>query len=147
MKMYAELERKICSRCKVSKALSQFYRSSELKSGYQNYCKDCKNQRRRELSEKNREHYQAYERARQYKRYYGITVEQYDELWQLQDGRCLICNKHQRDCKRSLAVDHCHETKVIRGLLCDNCNPGLGYFKNSIELLKAAITYLEKFKN
>jgi hypothetical protein len=60
-----------------------------------------------------------------------------------QHGRCLIC-RHKCTTGRRLAVDHEHGTNMIRGLLCSNCNTGLGKFNDDITLLKAAIAYLRK---
>ncbi|KKL94232.1 hypothetical protein LCGC14_1866700, partial [marine sediment metagenome] len=52
-----------------------------------------------------------------------ISREQYDVLFKKQDGKCAICHRHQR--YQRLAVDHCHKTQVVRGLLCMQCNRGL----------------------
>ncbi len=84
------------------------------------------------------------------KRAYGITLAQYDAVLEQQNGNCAICGnlEHVLDKngkRRALAVDHCHNTKVVRGLLCTNCNKGIGHLKDSIELLESAITYLKKF--
>lgn len=57
-----------------------------------------------------------------------------------QSGKCLICN----EIPKRLVVDHCHTSGKVRGLLCDHCNTGLGRFKDSPELLMAAIRYLKK---
>jgi hypothetical protein len=65
-------------------------------------------------------------------------------LREAQDGKCAICGVHEAYAPRKrLAVDHDHRTGAIRGLLCGNCNVGLGQFKDSPELLAAAIRYLE----
>lgn len=53
---------------------------------------------------------------------YGITLEQYQELFDKQEGRCALCSKHQSELKNRLAVDHCHKTQEIRSLLCQHCN-------------------------
>lgn len=73
---------------------------------------------------------------------YGIDNEEYNSLFEKQEGRCAICRKHQAEFKRALAVDHCHESQKIRGLLCTSCNNGLGRFKDSKEFLANAIKYL-----
>lgn len=73
---------------------------------------------------------------------YRLRVEQYNDLLQSQQGVCAICHK-ECTVKRSLAVDHNHETGKIRGLLCSKCNQALGLL-GTIENLKNAITYLEK---
>jgi hypothetical protein len=72
---------------------------------------------------------------------YGITPEQYSEMLAAQNSKCAICGKHD---ELNLAVDHCHETGQIRGLLCKYCNGGIGFLKDSIELLENAIKYLQK---
>lgn len=78
------------------------------------------------------------------KRKYGITISVYKELFQNQGGLCAICKKPENN--KDLAVDHCHKTKKVRGLLCFKCNASLGKFEDSIELLQNAISYLETNK-
>lgn len=75
---------------------------------------------------------------------YGITLEQYNEMFKSQKGRCVICGTHQKDLKQRLFVDHDHDTGEIRGLLCSRCNTGLGMFKDDIDILLNAIDYLRK---
>ena len=75
------------------------------------------------------------------KKRFGITVDQYAEMLDKQQGSCAICRTECVTGKR-LAVDHCHETGRIRGLLCFNCNIGLGKFKDSTKMLETAIAYL-----
>lgn len=75
---------------------------------------------------------------------FSLSVEGYDALLESQRGGCAICGE---TCKtgRRLAVDHDHETGVVRGLLCANCNVALGNLGDSVERLAAAIVYLERF--
>lgn len=73
---------------------------------------------------------------------YGISVEEYNLLFEKQEGRCLICHKHQSELKRSLYVDHNHESGEVRGLLCASCNFLLGCAKDDINILLEAIKYL-----
>jgi len=80
---------------------------------------------------------------------YGITIEQYDEMRKAQDGLCAICSQeeksaHRNGTVRQLSIDHCHTTGNVRGLLCGNCNNGLGHFKDNPASLERAITYLRK---
>lgn len=77
---------------------------------------------------------------------FGITMDQYMEMKNAQDGKCAICGKEEKGSTRvsHLFVDHCHNTGTIRGLLCNNCNFGLGHFKDSVELLLKAASYLTK---
>ena len=85
-------------------------------------------------------------RQSQLKTNYGISMQDYNEMFEKQKGRCAICNTHCTELKRALAVDHCHITGKVRGLLCDNCNHALGKFKDDVEIIKSAIEYL-KFTN
>jgi hypothetical protein len=75
------------------------------------------------------------------KRNYGITRIEYEELLRSQDGRCAICRTLPTT-QRRLAVDHDHDTGKIRGILCDQCNVGLGNFRESAAMLKAAAVYI-----
>jgi Recombination endonuclease VII len=79
---------------------------------------------------------------------FNLTEQQYEEMLIKQNYTCEIC-KEPESTKRNgqlkkLAVDHCHKTGKIRNLLCQFCNSGIGYFKDSIELLQKAIDYLKK---
>lgn len=77
------------------------------------------------------------------KRKFGISLEEYEKLNIAQDFKCAICQKHESEFKIKFAVDHNHETKAIRGLLCKDCNTGIGLFKDDITLLLSAINYLK----
>lgn len=74
---------------------------------------------------------------------FGITTEQFEQMKETQSGCCAICGKHQDVLTKTLCVDHCHSTGKIRGLLCNNCNSGIGFLKDNTTILKAAIKYLE----
>lgn len=74
----------------------------------------------------------------------GCTQEYYDILYARQKGKCAICDTHASELKRALSADHCHTTKEVRGLLCNKCNIGIGYFNDDVVLLTAAISYLTK---
>jgi hypothetical protein len=81
-------------------------------------------------------------RNRKYVKNYGITLDQYNKLFDEQKGCCKICGTHQDELDKKLVVDHCHETNIVRGLLCDKCNRGLGHFNDDVNLLQIAIKYL-----
>lgn len=81
-------------------------------------------------------------------RKYRIAFRHYRKLFQKQGGRCAICAKKaspldSEGLKLELHVDHCHVTGKVRGLLCGNCNSGLGFFKDSPEALLSAIEYIK----
>jgi len=67
----------------------------------------------------------------------------FDYHYQLQQGKCFICHKHQSDLTHALCADHNHTTKKFRGLLCKNCNMGIGLLGDSMTTLTEATKYLQ----
>lgn len=84
------------------------------------------------------------QRVRKYKRLYGITIDEYNAMFEKQEGRCAICQSTDTAKGEFLCVDHDHKTGKVRGLLCHDCNTGIGKFKDSVHLLKVTINYLEE---
>ena len=78
------------------------------------------------------------------KRKFGINFEKYVEMLEAQNYRCAICGRHQEELTRRMAVDHSHTNGHIRGLLCGNCNAGIGNLDDSIDMLHKAIKYLKE---
>jgi len=70
---------------------------------------------------------------------HGLTIEQYEEMLKAQGGGCFICGEPREE---NLCVDHSHDTRMVRGLLCLTCNLGLGHFKDDRRLTHAATHYL-----
>jgi hypothetical protein len=147
---------KNCSICKKEKDLDLFSRDKYKKDGRQAECKDCN----AEYYDKNKKRYhEAYRKRylanteeflknnanRKYKHRYGITTEAKEKMIFEQDGKCLICQNAFQDTKDQ-NVDHNHETKKVRGILCNNCNKGLGLFQDNFELLVSASKYLLSYK-
>jgi hypothetical protein len=132
-----------CFSCHKDKELSAFppRKRKHSKLGIHGTCRECKNKRRREL------HNPSKDRELNLKLRFGITIDQYNQLFNEQKGCCGICKRHQSEFKKALAVDHCHITLQIRGLLCDNCNRAVGQLKDSIFNLQNAITYLQNTNN
>lgn len=87
-----------------------------------------------------KKHWTSESRNERLQRQYSITEEQYEAIFQKQGGRCAICRCQQH--YQRLAVDHCHKTGMVRGLLCTNCNRGLGRFFDSPLRLGAARDYI-----
>jgi hypothetical protein len=85
-------------------------------------------------------------REKAWERRYGIKREWYDTVLKIQGGCCAICKSTEvgRKGHTYFHVDHDHDTGEVRGLLCDLCNRGLGYFKDNSKLLLEASNYLEK---
>ena len=87
------------------------------------------------------------QRASRLRREYGLSIEEFDAILNAQSGACKICGTTKPD-GNGWHIDHEHSTstdrrKLVRGILCYGCNVGLGFFKDSTELLKTAIEYLE----
>lgn len=78
--------------------------------------------------------------------YYGLTVEDYDVMLEKQNKSCAICKKTCVTGK-ALAIDHNHLTNKVRGLLCNKCNQGIGFFNDDVSLLSQAISYLNESSN
>ena len=79
------------------------------------------------------------------KKKYGITTDDYDSMFSEQNGVCAICKRSDMsNGKLHLAVDHCHETDLVRGLLCNNCNLMLGHAKDDSARLRRAADYLDQ---
>jgi len=74
---------------------------------------------------------------------YGITLTKYNELLKAQKGRCASCGADRSDQRvATLHVDHCHSTGKVRGLLCTNCNQGIGKLGDNVSGLLDAVHYL-----
>lgn len=113
-----------------------FYRDAEYMRKWRKKNRDSLNSYLKEWRGNNKDKIRSY----QLKRLYKLSTEEYNAMWAEQGGRCLICNRGNR----SLHVDHCHETDVVRGLLCGPCNRALGQFGDNLEGLLKAVDYLRK---
>lgn len=76
-------------------------------------------------------------------RKYGITPEEYDQMFEAQRGGCKVCGG-VNDSGKMLHVDHSHETGKIRGLTCFRCNAAIGLLHDDPELARKLATYLEE---
>ena len=138
---------KICGKCGQELPLTSFHKAKKEKDGLQCWCISCrKSWKREERLEYHRERYYSKKDAHldwSYKRRYGIDLAQYETLLEEQNGLCAICSTNCSSGRR-LCVDHNHKTGKVRGLLCGNCNKGLGSYMDSVKLLKQAIKYLNE---
>ena len=144
-------ETKVCTQCNEEKMLSDFYIEKRAVDEHRSECKVCTRARSITWLEQNKDKRNAYlrqyrkikpdlEKNRQLKHRFGITLEDYNEMKKQQDNKCCICKLPFDDVIAHL--DHCHTTKQVRGILCSNCNHGLGQFKDSVNNLSEAINYL-----
>lgn len=142
---------KLCPRCGETKPREEF---GQRKGGFtKTYCPPCWAEYDRERQRRHRENNPAVREAERVRnrsttlrRYYGLTVDQYEAMVIAQGGVCAICGGLQTHGRQHLDVDHCHETGLIRGLLCSHCNRALGFLFDDPARLRAAIEYLERAK-
>jgi hypothetical protein len=156
---------KKCTKCHTLKPLSDYYKSPKT------ICKTChiafatayKKRNPDKVSTKEQFHAMYIKRRNRkrlieppksrknkgFKSIFTITKTNYDKLSKEQNGLCSICGQSEKVRKsrtnpkpKRLAVDHCHTTGQIRGLLCHACNSGLGHFRDDLDLLASAASYL-----
>lgn len=134
---------KQCSCCKIEKDFSEFVKNVRLKSGIGSRCKDCHRK-------KDNEYYHRKDKSKPNGRHgklmkqYGISSEQYEEMLENQDYKCAVCGKTEQENNQRLAVDHCHNSKKVRKLLCTSCNVTLGLVKDNKDILASLISYLKE---
>ncbi|MGI5199371.1 endonuclease VII domain-containing protein [Streptomyces sp. CA-288835] len=114
---------KLCLKCGEVKPWSEWHRNATASDGLSTRCKACR---------------AAEGRAGHLKRQYGITEAERDELIASQGGVCCICLAAP-----AAHVDHCHKTGRVRGVLCFNCNSGLGLLRDDPDAMNRAADYLE----
>lgn len=139
--------RKECSRCLEAKSVEEFDTYGGKQAGIvHSRCRVCRREISKEFRIKSPDRY----KSSVLKSVYGITLEEYNEIYETQGEVCAICkdpidpNAMAGATKKRtrLDVDHCHKTGLIRGLLCRRCNTGLGHFLHDPGRLNAAIRYL-----
>ena len=137
------METAVCSKCGISKPLSEFGKRKEGSLGRRTECKTCKREYNKKWYKKGKKDHLKRMRNSELKRKYGITLAQYEVLNEVQNGLCAICGKSNKS-GVGLHVDHNHVTGKLRGLLCFKCNAALGMVNDNIELLQNMIQYLRK---
>lgn len=145
--MYAELELKTCLHCKEEKSLSEF-RFRKDKNCYVNPCKKCATIDAKKWAISNPER-RAFLTFRKDLKRFGLTLESYEVLKASQNSKCAnkACLAEKSICGRRLAIDHCHATKIVRGLLCNECNTALGLLMENEDKILGILDYIRKFKN
>lgn len=142
-----EATTKWCANCKQDVPIDQFHLDASRLSGRAFYCRKCVLSRRHldyHSDSKGRDR----KWVSRLKKSYGITPAQYTAMETAQTGACAIYGRsetRQRNGRvRRLAVDHCHDTGRIRGLLCSDCNVGIGLFGDDPARIVAALDYVRR---
>lgn len=134
--LYSRDDESHCARCDEFKPVSEFHSRGSTKQGlplYVAYCKPCTTLRYQERPD---------HAHRSKVKKYGLTEQCYTSMLDAQGGVCAICKSPPL--RRRLAIDHCHTTGKVRGLLCGPCNVSLGQFRDSPRILLEAAKYLMK---
>ena len=139
------MKTKICTKCKEEKSLTEFFKDKHKKSGLTSACKVCRSKAYNTWERNNKQRIKQYSRKSNLKKGYGLTIGDWNNLFDRQQGRCAICERHQSEEPMRLHIDHNHRTGQIRNLLCSNCNRMLGCAKESTTILVKAIEYLNKY--
>lgn len=127
---------KICTKCGLNKSSLEF---SPRGKGARKECRQCVTDRTTAWKKANPIKNKRSIKNSQLKKKYGISLEDYESMYDLQAGKCAICCKH----KSILCVDHDHKTGKIRGLLCISCNIILARFGDDVDGVMRFIEYLE----
>lgn len=158
---------KPCSKCGEWKPLLAYSPRKEGKR-FMSQCRPCRAEQRQLDRDADPEHHREIQRKSRSKHHkeflyfrarrnhlsvnFGLSIQEYEALEAAQGGVCAICGKPETSLDkrrpgftRKLAVDHCHTTGKVRGLLCGLCNAALGQLKDSVETLQSAIAYLKRY--
>lgn len=113
------------------------------------YCKPCRRVRENKSYHKHKHKHTydyEYDKDKKLQRAYDISYQEYLVMLEAQNGCCAICGTDDTGKRKAFAVDHCHETGTVRGLLCSPCNTGIGLLKEDLGIMKRAMEYV-KFHN
>jgi len=142
---------KTCTGCRQTKPLTEFFsRGGKLSHLYKSQCKLCMQTKRQQWANENRDHLNDWRRnnwvtKNRRLRRRGATQQMYDVMYEAQRGCCALCNEPEEKFAW-LCIDHDHDTGKIRGLLCPNCNRGIGLLRDNADLLRKAATYIDANK-
>lgn len=144
---------KECSKCGKLKELNAFHNRKNSSDGKRSACRKC-------INKDNLEHYHQHRKGNTHrvvsyryniKQRYGLTEDQFSALYYDQNGCCAICdvgleNIFEGTEGEQPAIDHCHDTLEIRGMLCRKCNSGIGLLGDTLDGVLKAVEYLTKFE-
>lgn len=133
---------KRCSTCKEMKYFKDFSKHRGQPDGHHPQCKECRSKYKPSPEAKARQK----KKLATWNRFKssGFTQEDYEQKFAEQDGKCAICGTPKEE-NRDLCADHNHDTGQKRGLLCHRCNTGIGLLQDNVDVLCAAIDYLNHY--
>ena len=149
--LFGDATEKRCTVCLAMLPYTAFSPNGVSKTTGMKYlaaaCRKCSSRKVAKIVEANPDFY----RDKHMKRLYGVSLAEYNRLFEEQGGTCAICKKPERAADprsglRRLSVDHSHATGTHRALLCTSCNRGLGLFQDCPELLRVAAIYLDSHR-
>jgi hypothetical protein len=134
----------VISSCKKCSALLPFGKTTKFQ-----YCANCYPDFKREYDRQRRlqnlKKDPDFDRRRDLKKHYGISLEDYEFLFHSQGAKCAIC-KSTKPKGKGWHIDHDHKSGQIRGILCHYCNLGIGHFKDNERAIRSAIEYLNTWE-
>lgn len=158
--MAESVDTKVCSSCKEELSIDSFGVSSGYKGGRRGQCNPCRSKKglqryraspearlaQKKARERNADRYREKDVWRHRERKYGLSKERFFEMLRIQGGACAICGTHDpKGAFGVFCVDHCHETGVVRGLLCQSCNVAIGALGDTADSVQRAVDYLRPF--
>ena len=136
------MKTKLCSCCNTEQPEENFYIRKET-GGLHPGCKSCRRKKALASKKSNPDKVALNDRRHYWKKKYGITEADYNAMLVRQNGVCEICKEPESYKQYHLAVDHCHATGKIRGILSRNCNLAVGCLKEQVSRAESLISYLE----
>lgn len=157
------MKTKKCTKCKLTLPVADFHKDKSKKTGLRERCKSCRCKHKSGSLEKkciacgdsfkiNNTNAKAQKycgvACQKYHIRYGISEYEYEDMLISCENKCMICGEKEKAIdkrtgkKYALAIDHCHDSGKVRGILCSSCNIGIGLFNDNVDKLKNAINYL-----
>jgi hypothetical protein len=146
---------KTCTKCEKKLSLDKFYKHKSYKDGHYSRCKDCYNEYQRSDKTKIKNNIRnivtgyhhkrsSYFKDYHFKKKYGISTIEYNQMLVSQNFLCKICKVHHTEAHNGLYVDHCHKSEKVRGLLCQKCNSAIGMLREDINIINNVLEYLKQ---
>lgn len=132
------MEVKACGHCEKELPLDSYKKNKDGKLGRHSICKSCTSDRDK-MRYANGDTY-----AARLKKLYNLSVDEYKEMYEEAGGCCQVCGVEESKLNKRLAVDHCHTTGKVRGLLCSKCNTALGQLDDDLNKISALYSYLKE---